>query len=108
MRATAIRRGGDPEITSPWYFPTPDEYRRKLNGHGFTVKQIGLFPRPTAIPSGMKAWLKTFRTPFFAQYGGEADAVLDEVVNLLAPVLCDSDGNWTADYVRLRVEAYRD
>jgi hypothetical protein len=33
------------------------------------------------------------------------DAVLAEVEDLLRPVLCDARGNWTADYVRLRVEA---
>ncbi|MGI9481881.1 MAG: class I SAM-dependent methyltransferase [Hyphomicrobiales bacterium] len=108
MRAVEKQRGGDAAITSPWYFPTPDEYREKLEAHGFHVRQIGLFPRPTPIPSGMKAWLKTFRTPFFTQFGADADAILDEVTALLAPSLCDDRGNWTADYVRLRVEAHRD
>ena len=27
---------------------------------------------------------------------------------LLKPILCDADGNWTADYVRLRFYAVRD
>jgi hypothetical protein len=30
---------------------------------------------------------------------------LDAITELLAPVLRDSHGNWTADYVRLRVVA---
>ena len=32
---------------------------------------------------------------------------LDEAVELLRPSLCDGDGNWTADYVRIRVEAVK-
>ena len=35
------------------------------------------------------------------------EAGIDEVEDLLRPVLCDARGNWTADYVRLRVEAAR-
>jgi hypothetical protein len=30
------------------------------------------------------------------------DTVVSEAVTLLEPILCDEDGNWTADYVRLR------
>ena len=32
---------------------------------------------------------------------------LAETVELLRPALCDADGNWTADYVRLRVAAVK-
>ena len=44
--------------------------------------------------------------------GGEAvvrfalsGAALDEAIDLLRPALCDSNGRWTADYVRLRFAA---
>ncbi len=105
MRATAQRRGGEADLAGPWFFPSPEVYARMLDGHGFEVRRIGLFPRPTPLKSGMREWLKVFRHPFFAQYGAEEDSVLDEVVALLKPVLCDADGHWTADYVRLRFEA---
>ncbi len=105
MRATAARRGGEPSLAGPWFFPAPAVYQRMLEAHGFAVRRIGLFPRPTPLPTGMKEWLRVFRNPFFAQYGDEADAVLDEVCALLEPSLCDADGNWTADYVRLRFAA---
>ena len=105
MRATAIRRGGDVRLAGPWFFPSPVVYQRMLVSHGFDVRRIGLFPRPTPLKSGMKEWLKVFRHPFFAQFDADEDAVLDEVVDLLQPALCDADGNWTADYVRLRFEA---
>ena len=105
MRATARRIGGDEALAGPWFFPTPEIYGAMLAAAGFEVRRIGLFPRPTALKSGMKEWLKLFRQPFFEQYGPRMEEVLAEVEDLLRPVLCDARGNWTADYVRLRVEA---
>jgi SAM-dependent methyltransferase len=105
MRATARRIGGEEALAGPWFFPTPEVYAEMLATAGLAVHRIGLFPRPTPLKSGMKEWLKVFRHPFFVQYGTRMDAVLAEVEDLLRPVLCDARGNWTADYVRLRVEA---
>jgi trans-aconitate methyltransferase len=107
MRATAGRRGGDAALAGPWFFPSVAVYREMLEERGFRVVRIGLFPRPTPLASGMIAWLKVFRRPFFAQFGAEEDQVLSEVEALLAPSLRDARGNWTADYVRLRVEAVK-
>ncbi len=106
LRAVALRRGGDDSLTAPWVFPSPEEYSELLSARGFEVDRIGLFPRPTPLKTGMGPWLKTFRTPFFEQFGEEADAVVQDVVDLLKPALCDAHGNWMADYVRLRVEAH--
>ncbi len=106
MRAVSNTRGGDETIAGPWFYPTPDEYRALLEKHGFEVKRVGLFPRPTPLPTGLPAWLMTFRAPFFEQFGGAAQDALDETVDLLRSQLCDRSGNWTADYVRLRVEAH--
>jgi trans-aconitate methyltransferase len=107
MRATARRRGGDAALAGPWFFPSVAVYREMLEERGFRVVRIGLFPRPTPLATGMIAWLKVFRRPFFAQYGAAEDQVLAEVEELLAPSLRDARGNWTADYVRLRVEAVK-
>lgn len=105
LRAVARAHGGDERLAGPWFFPTPEEYRALLERHGFTVRRIGLFPRPTPLKTGMGAWLTVFRKPFFAQYGDAAPDVVAEAEDLLRPSLCDAAGNWTADYVRLRVEA---
>jgi hypothetical protein len=78
-----------------------------LAERGFEVKRIALFPRPTPLKTGMKAWLKVFRKPFFEQFGDDMENVLQQVEDLLRPSLCDARGNWTADYVRLRVEAVK-
>jgi len=105
MRAVGLQRGGEVGLAGPWFFPSPAVYSRLLEENGFTVKRIGLFPRPTPLKTGMKEWLKLFRKPFFEQFSDQSDAILDEVESLLAPSLKDAQGNWTADYVRLRFEA---
>jgi trans-aconitate methyltransferase len=107
LRAAALRRKADLHLAAPWFFPSPDVYRDMLEKQGFQVKRIGLFPRPTPLKTGMAAWLKVFRAPFFEQFGDDQTEVLAEVEELLRPALCDAHGNWTADYVRLRVEAHK-
>lgn len=106
LRAVAVRMGGDPDLASPWFYPTPAEYAAILTEAGFEVGRIGLFPRPTPLPTGIEGWLDTFRKPFFDQFAGAGRAeALGAVVELLRPALCDRSGQWTADYVRLRVAA---
>jgi SAM-dependent methyltransferase len=107
MRAVGLARGGDLGLANPWFFPAPRPYQTLLEEEGFTLRRIALIPRPVVLKTGIAEWLKLFRTPFFAQFGAEADAALAEAVDLLRPALCDADGNWTADYVRLRVEAVK-
>ena len=93
----------DCAAVNPWYFPSVDEYRKKLEGRGFEVEYIELIPRPTRLPTGMRGWLETFAMAFTQVLPQERRAAfLDEVTERLRPVLCDSDGQWTADYVRLR------
>ena len=105
MLAVARARGGDPRLAAPWYFPSPAVYAACLSAEGFTVRRIGLYPRPTPLKTGMAEWLRLFRKPFFEQFGAAQDEALAEAVDLLRPSLCDGHGNWTADYIRLRVEA---
>ena len=105
MRAVGERHGGDVALAGPWFFPSPAVYAKMLEANGFTVKRIGLFPRPTPLKTGMKEWLKLFRKPFFEQFSEQSEVVLNEVEALLAPSLKDATGAWTADYVRLRFEA---
>lgn len=107
MRAVALRRGGDVALAHPWYFPSSWSYQALLARHSFEVRRIALVPRPTPLATGMAEWLMLFRGQFFAQFGVAADEALAETVELLKPQLCDDGGQWTADYVRLRVEAVK-
>lgn len=108
MRAVAARRGLDaPDRQN---FPTVARATQELEAAGFRIDAIALVPRPTPLGSdadgGMAAWLHTFRHGFFTSMDG--DAMIAEAVDLLRPQLCDTEGNWTADYVRLRFLAFRD
>ena len=106
LRATADRFGGDRDLAHPWYFPTPETYRAVLEQAGFTVSRIELYPRPTPLQTGVEGWLETFREPFFDQFDGEdRQQARRYAIGLMQPSLCDDNGNWTADYVRLRVDA---
>ena len=89
------------------YYPTPAAYTRRLEQHGFMVERMTLFPRPTPLEkSGMAAWLNTFRRGVLDKLPEVLRSqVIDECCALLAPALRDEDGNWVADYVRLRFVA---
>jgi trans-aconitate methyltransferase len=93
----------NPSDLIPWYFPTLDEYGKKLRRCGFAVEYIELIPRPTLLPTGMRGWLETFAISFMKGLPGEKRSeFLDAATEKLRPALCDSNGKWTADYVRLR------
>jgi hypothetical protein len=89
------------------YYPTAEAYTRRLESHGFQVQRIALIPRPTPLSeSGMEGWLRTFRRGVIEGLPEPLrDKVVEETAALLAPALCDEEGNWVADYVRLRFVA---
>jgi trans-aconitate methyltransferase len=106
LRAVAKARGLDPLLAGGWFYPTPAEYQALLEERGFRVDRIVLVPRPTPLPTGLSGWLLTFRKPFFDAMSAEDRArTLAAMEELLAPALRDQAGQWTADYVRLRVRA---
>lgn len=108
IRAVGNARGADPEKVCPWFFPSVAEYRRLLEQGGFNVSSIALVPRPTELDIGIDGWLSTFGRSFFDQFEQpEREEVLAEVIELLRPALCDADGRWTADHIRLRFAAER-
>jgi trans-aconitate methyltransferase len=108
LQATLAPFQIDAEDAAASFFPTPAVYRRLLEAAGFTVQSIALIPRPTPLPSGMSAWLNTFRSGVLDRLNpADRETALTGILTLLEPVLRDADGNWTADYVRLRFHATR-
>lgn len=104
MEAALAARGFT--VPSPWFFPCPREYRKLLEAIGFVVQTIDLIPRPTPLPGDVSGWLETFAQPCTATLpADERPGFIAEVVEALRPVLCDANGNWEADYVRLRFSA---
>ena len=99
-------RGIDPDPLDPWFFPDEAEYTRLLEEGGFEVLAIERFSRPTPLPGPLEDWLDTFGETFLNVLPeAEQAQVKAEIAEKLRPELCDEDGKWTADYVRLRFEA---
>jgi len=107
LMAVMARHGFDGREDNVNYYPTPEIYGRRMEGHGFKVERIELIPRPTRLAEGgMSGWIRTFRRGVLETLPeAMRDAVVSEAVALLEPILRDEDGNWTADYVRLRFMA---
>jgi len=104
LMAVLARHGFGDREDGVNYYPTPEGYTRRLERHGFHVEKMALIPRPTLLPdSGMAGWLRTFRKGVLDGLPeGLRATVAEETAALLEPALRDEDGNWTADYVRLR------
>ncbi|WP_207461925.1 class I SAM-dependent methyltransferase [Azospirillum sp. SYSU D00513] len=108
LKDALARRGLDGAAANPWYFPTAEEYRGRLEAAGFTVATIHLIPRPTPLPTDMAGWLGTFAQSFLNPVReAERAALLAELLDRLAPELRDAGGRWTDDYVRLRFAAVK-
>jgi SAM-dependent methyltransferase len=107
LMAVLVRHGLGDREDGVNYYPTPEGYERRLVQHGFQVRRIALIPRPTPLAeSGMAGWIRTFRRGVLDGLPEALrETVVEETVALLAPALRDEDGNWTADYVRLRFVA---
>ncbi|HYT07411.1 MAG TPA: methyltransferase domain-containing protein [Rugosimonospora sp.] len=102
------RRGINGESFVPWFFPTIEDYSARLRKAGFVVSYISLFPRPTPLPGDVTSWLESFAEDFLSALpAAERPAYIEAVREALRPKLCDANGNWTADYVRLRFAAQK-
>jgi trans-aconitate methyltransferase len=115
LRAVMARHGYAHLEDGVNYYPSPASYSERLARHGFEVRSMQLIPRPTPLrnsgagaDSGMDGWLRTFRRGVLESLPRELrETVLRETIELLRPALCDEQGNWTADYVRLRFLAVK-
>ena len=82
---------------------------QKVDGHALPFEnEFDAVFTNAALQIGMKGWLETFGRSFFEQFEEpERAQVFAEVIELLSPSLCDIDGVWTADHIRLRFAAER-
>jgi trans-aconitate methyltransferase len=100
-------RGMDAAALNPWYFPTVEDYRARLEKNGFRVTEIALSKRPTELPGDIADWLSVFAGTFVGALPEKArHAFVDEVRDILHPKLF-KNGLWVVDYVRLRFRAVR-
>jgi len=54
LSAVLARCGFDARRLNPWYFPSAEAYRDKLEQAHFAVEEIAIVPRPTTLPTASK------------------------------------------------------
>jgi trans-aconitate methyltransferase len=94
----------------PWYYPSVSEYSTLAEKNGLEVRFITLFDRPTGLAdgaAGMRNWIVMFGEDYLAKVGdAKREEFLRRVEEKLRPKLF-RDGQWWADYRRLRLAAYK-
>ena len=100
----------EPERFNPWYYPSVAEYATVLEQSGLSVTYAALFERMTPLEGGeegLSKWLAMFGGAFRDLLGsGQWEEFVSRVRQHAAPALL-KDGQWLADYVRLRVVALK-
>jgi trans-aconitate methyltransferase len=107
-RQALQKRGLLDKVTEPNFYPSAPEYQALLEQFRFRVEFIHHFQRPTPLPGDLKAWLKNFRKGYLDELNpADIPAFLEEIQESVRPQLCDAQGLWTADYVRLRFKSIK-
>ncbi len=94
-----------------WYFPSIGEYASLLEQHGFAVQMALLFDRPTKLEEGehgLRNWIQMFGDRIFANVSAEVKQQALESTEEKTRTQLFKDGNWFADYRRLRIVAYKE
>jgi SAM-dependent methyltransferase len=108
LYAALAKHGIDAATVDPWTFPSVATQRARLERHGFAVRSIALIPRPTTLPGPLGDWLDTFAEGFLRLVpADERGPVKAEIEAHIKDRLCDADGRWVLDYVRLRFSAVK-
>lgn len=95
------------EFKNPWYFPSDIEYKKLLEKNGFYVEYIELIHRPTKIDD-ISNWLDIFANGIISHLNKEQQKQFKkEVREILKPKIYSKSNGWVADYVRLRLKAYK-
>jgi len=93
-----------------WYFPSISSYSTLLEEVGFEVVHAELYDRPTLLESkndGIKDWIEMFGAHFVEGIGQkDKNDMLHEVQHKVQSS-CFKEGNWYADYRRIRVVAIK-
>ncbi len=94
-------------FNNPWIFPKDSEYKQLLQDNGFNVEYIELIPRPTKIDD-IRNWLDIFANGIISHLTKEQqNQFKEEVRAILKPKIYSKKDGWVADYVRLRLKAYK-
>jgi trans-aconitate methyltransferase len=91
----------------PWYLPSLGEYTTLMESCGFRVNYAIYFDRPTKLAGaeGLRNWITMFSNNLMLSIPPEIRMrIIERTEELLRPILWQ-DGNWVADYKRLRIVA---
>lgn len=90
----------------PWYFPSIGEYSSLMEEVGFEVVYAIHFERPTKLMDkeyGLRGWITMFAGKLFTNVPEEElEIVIQQVESRLKDELFEN-GDWYADYKRIRV-----
>lgn len=92
-----------------FYFPTVGKYGPLIEKSGMEIRYATLFDRPTKLKgeNGLSDWINMFDT---APFEGIDERLKSEIINIAVENLRDKlfiDGEWYADYVRIRFKAVK-
>jgi trans-aconitate methyltransferase len=107
----AAREVSGAQVEHGRIYPSIAEYSHLLEKHGFLTRHAELFDRPTKLEdgeNGLRNWLLQFNRAVLAQIPeAKREAVISRTENLLREDLF-REGNWFADYRRLRIVAVKE
>ena len=94
---------------NPWYFPSIGEYTSLLEKQGFEVNYALLFSRPTKLTGekGLANWVEMFAGDRLNYLSSANKVAAIEQVESQLRSSSYKDGDWWADYYRIRVMANR-
>jgi trans-aconitate methyltransferase len=98
------------EIDFGWYFPSIGEYASLLEKHDLEVRSALLFERPTPLEDGkmgLRNWIQMFSDRVFHNVPGDAKQQILEHTEEKTRDRLFNNGQWIADYTRLRIVAYK-
>jgi SAM-dependent methyltransferase len=104
----ALRQFGvvRPERFNPWYYPSVAEYSAVLEHCGIEVTFALLFDRPTPLQDGargLETWFRMFGARLMEPLTDSQRPEFLRLVSEYAAPHLFRDGNWSADYRRLRI-----
>jgi len=99
------------EVDFGWYFPSIGEYASLLEQYGLAVRSAILFERPTPLEDGekgLRTWFHMFGDRVFHHLPHDVrEQVLERTEEKARPHLFQGK-QWFADYVRLRIVAFKE
>ncbi|MBV9264785.1 MAG: methyltransferase domain-containing protein [Acidobacteriaceae bacterium] len=108
INAVIEKYSGSPAVSRRFY-PSVGQYAAILEGAGFELRFAHLFDRPTPLEGehGMENWIRQFSGFYFEALPADVrQQALNEAVERVRPTLF-RDGEWFADYRRLRIIAVK-